>query len=91
MKYDTPLCFAASGLVRAIRMPDVAEKVAAQGNFVIGDTPRDIHAGHEAGFRTVGVATSDYTIDDLKAAGADVVLSDFEQDRSQLLRIAGID
>jgi phosphoglycolate phosphatase-like HAD superfamily hydrolase len=59
--------------------------------FVIGDTPRDIHAGHEAGFRTVGVATSDYSIDDLKAAGADVVLSDFEQDRSQFLRIAGID
>ena len=26
-------------LVRAIRMPDVTEKVAAQGNFVIGDTP----------------------------------------------------
>ena len=26
-------------LVRAIKMPDVVEKVAAQGNFVIGDTP----------------------------------------------------
>jgi tripartite-type tricarboxylate transporter receptor subunit TctC len=28
-------------LVRAIKAPDVVEKVAAQGNFVIGDTPEE--------------------------------------------------
>ena len=30
--------------VRAIKMPDVVEKVAAQGNFVIGDTPEQFGA-----------------------------------------------
>ena len=54
--------------------------------FVIGDTPRDISAGREAGFRTVGVATSDYSTGDLSAAGADLVLSDFERDRNQFLK-----
>jgi phosphoglycolate phosphatase-like HAD superfamily hydrolase len=58
--------------------------------FVIGDTPRDIDAGRESGYRTVGVATSDYTRQDLEAAGADLVLSDFEQDRDQFLRMARI-
>ena len=54
--------------------------------FVIGDTPRDIAAGREAGYRTVGVATSDYSTGDLSAAGADLVLSDFERDRNQFLK-----
>ena len=54
--------------------------------FVIGDTPRDIVAGREAGYRTVGVATSDYSTEDLSAAGADLVLSDFERDRNQFLK-----
>jgi tripartite-type tricarboxylate transporter receptor subunit TctC len=31
-------------LVRAIKMPDVVEKVAAQGNFVIADTPEQFAA-----------------------------------------------
>lgn len=31
-------------LVRAVRAPDVAEKVIAQGNFVIGDTPEQFGA-----------------------------------------------
>jgi tripartite-type tricarboxylate transporter receptor subunit TctC len=31
-------------LVRAIKMPDAVEKVAAQGNFVIGDTPEQFAA-----------------------------------------------
>jgi phosphoglycolate phosphatase-like HAD superfamily hydrolase len=59
--------------------------------FVIGDTPRDIDAGREAGFRTVGVATSDYSVDQLKAAGADLVLSDFERERNRFLQLVGID
>src|SRR5262245_7109864 len=49
--------------------------------FVIGDTPRDIDAGREAGFRTVAVATSDYSAEDLQRAGAELVLLDFERDR----------
>jgi phosphoglycolate phosphatase-like HAD superfamily hydrolase len=36
-----------------------------------GDTPRDVDAGHGAGLRVVGVATGEYDVDELRAAGAD--------------------
>jgi phosphoglycolate phosphatase-like HAD superfamily hydrolase len=66
-------------------------EVKPEDVFVIGDTPRDVDAGREAGFRTVAVATSDYSVEDLKSAGADVVLSDFERDRNPFLQAIGID
>jgi phosphoglycolate phosphatase len=37
----------------------------------IGDTPRDVTAGHGAGIRVVGVATGSYSIDRLREADAD--------------------
>jgi phosphoglycolate phosphatase-like HAD superfamily hydrolase len=39
--------------------------------IAIGDTPRDVKAGHGAGIRVVGVATGSYGVDDLDRAGAD--------------------
>jgi phosphoglycolate phosphatase-like HAD superfamily hydrolase len=59
--------------------------------FVIGDTPRDILAGREAGFLTVGVATGKYSKEELKESGATVVISDFEQERDQFLRTTRIE
>jgi len=44
---------------------DKAETIA------IGDTPRDIRAGHGAGIKVVGVATGSYAVDELTDAGAD--------------------
>jgi phosphoglycolate phosphatase-like HAD superfamily hydrolase len=67
------------------------QNIDPQEIFVIGDTPRDIEAGKGAGFRTVGVATSDYSKDVLDEAGADLVMSDFERDRDQFLRMARIE
>ena len=67
------------------------QTIDPQDIFVIGDTPLDIEAGKGAGFRTVGVATSDYSRDLLEAAGADLVMSDFERDRDQFLRMARIE
>jgi phosphoglycolate phosphatase-like HAD superfamily hydrolase len=58
--------------------------------FVIGDTPRDIDAGREAGFRTIGVATSDYSKEQLEAAGAELAVADFERGLDQFLRTARI-
>jgi len=55
--------------------------------FVIGDTPRDVDAGREAGFRTVAVATSEYTAADLQATGADLVIPDFERGRDAFLQM----
>lgn len=42
----------------------------------VGDTPRDIKAGHGAGIKVVGVATGSYSVDQLEQAEADWALVD---------------
>jgi phosphoglycolate phosphatase len=42
----------------------------------VGDTPRDVTAGHGAGIRVVGVATGSYTVAELKEAEADWAIAD---------------
>ncbi|HEX4732638.1 MAG TPA: HAD family hydrolase [Solirubrobacterales bacterium] len=42
----------------------------------VGDTPRDVSAGHGAGIRVVGVATGSYKVAELEEAGADWALED---------------
>jgi phosphoglycolate phosphatase len=42
--------------------------------FSCGDTPRDVQAGHGAGVRVVGVATGEYTAEELIEAGADATV-----------------
>jgi phosphoglycolate phosphatase len=39
--------------------------------IAVGDTPRDVIAGHGAGIRVVGVATGNYTVEELREADAD--------------------
>ena len=51
-------------------------ELAPEGVVLIGDTPRDIEAGHAKGARVVGVATGQFTAADLEEAGADAVLAD---------------
>ena len=71
-----------------------AEKAAVQYGsaipnhnvLVIGDTPRDIEAGREAGFRTVGVATGQYSVDRLRDSGADQAIANFQEGRDYFLR-----
>ncbi len=46
--------------------------------LVVGDTPRDVEAAHAVDAVAVGVATGKYTMDDLRAAGADHVLPTLE-------------
>jgi phosphoglycolate phosphatase-like HAD superfamily hydrolase len=46
--------------------------------FAVGDTPRDVSAGHGAGIRVVGVATGAYSTAQLAAAGADWALETVE-------------
>jgi phosphoglycolate phosphatase len=45
----------------------------------VGDTPRDVKAGHGAGIEVVGVATGSYTVDQLREAGADYALPTLER------------
>jgi phosphoglycolate phosphatase len=44
--------------------------------FSVGDTPRDVVAGHGAGIKVVGVATGSYSVDQLREVGADWALED---------------
>jgi phosphoglycolate phosphatase len=57
-----------------------------QDVFVIGDTPLDIDAGKNAGFKTVGVATGSYSVEQLLAAGATFAVTDLEKDRDYFMR-----
>jgi phosphoglycolate phosphatase-like HAD superfamily hydrolase len=49
--------------------------------YVIGDTPKDIHAGRAIGAQCIGVATGPYSTQELSEAGADRVYSDFSNPR----------
>lgn len=56
---------------------------------VVGDTPRDVECGAHAGARTVAVATGRYGVQSLRAAGADVVLENFDDTPGALAAILG--
>jgi phosphoglycolate phosphatase len=47
--------------------------------FSCGDTPRDVAAGHGAGIRVVGVATGEFTVEQLLEAGADAAIHSFQE------------
>ncbi len=42
--------------------------------IAVGDTPRDVKAGHGAGIKVVGVATGSYSVEQLRDANADFAL-----------------
>ena len=62
--------------VRAIeRGGEVAgEPLDKTTTIAVGDTPRDVVAGHGAGIRVAGVATGAYSVEQLREAGADWAL-----------------
>jgi phosphoglycolate phosphatase-like HAD superfamily hydrolase len=60
--------------------------ISSSETYVIGDTPLDIVAGKRAGFKTIGVATGSYSIEELMDSGAMFAIQDFEQGRDQFLR-----
>ena len=48
--------------------------------IAVGDTPRDVKAGHGAGIKVVGVATGSYSVEQLKQAEADWAIPDVSDD-----------
>jgi len=54
--------------------------------FVIGDTPKDIKAGFEAGTITIGVATGTFSKEELKDSGADFVFDNLK-DKNAILDV----
>jgi phosphoglycolate phosphatase len=64
---------------------DRAAKVAGDGfdrvgSIAVGDTPLDVEAGHGAGIRVTAVATGEYAVEELRAAGADWTVETLESD-----------
>jgi phosphoglycolate phosphatase len=55
-------------------------EIDASEVMVVGDTPRDIEAAHGAGAIAVGVATGEYSVEQLRDGGADHVLRSFADD-----------
>ena len=45
--------------------------------LVIGDTPHDVSSALDNGLTAVGVATGNYTVDQLRDSGAQMVFQDF--------------
>ncbi|BDH79820.1 hypothetical protein MTTB_11990 [Methanothermobacter tenebrarum] len=68
------------------RAGKIHNKINPKESIMVGDTPRDIQAGKKVGTITVGVATGDFTIEDLKKAGADHVLKSLEE-KEKFIRI----
>jgi phosphoglycolate phosphatase len=60
--------------------------IEASNTFVIGDTPLDIEAGRRSGFKTVGVGTGSYSVEQLLACGATFAVSDLAAQRDYFLR-----
>jgi phosphoglycolate phosphatase-like HAD superfamily hydrolase len=54
-----------------------ARALGATEALVIGDTPRDILAAHEAGLPACGVATGRFSVHELAENGADCVIENF--------------
>jgi len=77
-----------SGLVKnAIKASELTlGKVDNQNIFLIGDTPRDILGGQKVGVRTIGVATGDFSEEELVQAGADFIVKDLK-DSEKVLKI----
>ena len=51
-----------------------------QRALVVGDTPLDVEAAHGAGAVAVGVATGHFSVDELRATGAEHVLATLEEE-----------
>ena len=47
--------------------------------LTVGDTPHDVTAAHAAGIECVGVASGHFSVEQLRAAGADYVLGSLEE------------
>jgi phosphoglycolate phosphatase-like HAD superfamily hydrolase len=54
------------------------EGCTADRSVIIGDTPLDVDCAHAHGARAIAVATGHYSADELRAAGADLVVETLE-------------
>jgi phosphoglycolate phosphatase-like HAD superfamily hydrolase len=50
--------------------------LSKESSIAVGDTPRDVVAGHGAGVEVVGVATGNFSVTQLRQAGANWAIAD---------------
>jgi len=60
-------------------------EIAPENVVIIGDTPYDIDCARHNGCRSIGVATGQFEVEELKASGADLAVDDLT-DTAELLR-----
>jgi phosphoglycolate phosphatase len=65
-------------------------KIPAAHAVIIGDTPLDVACAHASGARAIGVATGGHTVEELKAAGADVVFQDLADTEAVLAALESL-
>ncbi len=75
--------------VVGIAIERIAGGAKADAVWVIGDTALDIEAAHANGALALGVATGPLSVDDLRAAGADVALLDLSDTEAALQHLLG--
>jgi phosphoglycolate phosphatase-like HAD superfamily hydrolase len=75
--------YGSDGEDRAELVRKVRQRIAhrdGRGNVfpiaLVGDTPRDVEAGRDAGARVLAVASGRYSVSDLESAGADRAIRD---------------
>ena len=65
------------------------EAIPPESIFVIGDTPHDVACARAAGAVPIAVATGTFTVDQLRASGAEIVFEDLSDSDAVLRVIAG--
>jgi phosphoglycolate phosphatase-like HAD superfamily hydrolase len=96
-KYFSCGAFGDAAPHRNVLVPKALATVAACGGpvfaaanaLVIGDTPLDVGCAAYAGARSLAVATGSHSVEELRAAGADAVLTDLS-DTDEVLGIIGL-
>jgi phosphoglycolate phosphatase len=66
-----------------------ADGVAPEDILIIGDTPHDVSSALDNGLGAVGVATGNYTVDQLRDSGAQIVFQDFADWQAAAAKLAG--
>jgi phosphoglycolate phosphatase len=57
----------------------LGRRIDGDSLYVVGDTPKDIQAGHAVDAVAVGVASGHYSVDELREAGANIALGSLEE------------
>ena len=74
-------------LARASAAAAYGADFSGRATVLVGDTPLDVEAARVAGARAVGVASGEFSVADLVAAGADAVLPDLTDTAAVLAAI----